>query len=225
MSQVPPTPETTAGPEPVPVRIPSWEDPAQPRLTALVHTLWDVLSHPGKFFAAMPRQGCLGPLMFGLIVGSFSLLAGFYVELLLSLGLGQEMQSLPGVARFMEHSTRTIIALMILTPGLILVSLLAGSGCLWGVLRLMGVAADFAPVLRVNGYSQGALLAAIVPVLGSLAAISWNMYLTCKGVQNVFKLTSGRALVAVFLALAAEAFLFVVLVIGLGLLFLAPRLL
>lgn len=138
MSQFPPTSEAPANSEPVPIHIPAWEDPAQPSLLALIHTLGDVLRRPGKFFATMPRQGWLEPLIFGLIVGSFSLLASFYVELLISLGLGQELQGLPGVARFMNHSSRTIVAMMILTPGLVLVGLLVGSGCLWGILRLMG---------------------------------------------------------------------------------------
>jgi hypothetical protein len=188
-----------------------------------VLTLQDVLRHPSKFFDGMPRQGWAEPLTFGIIVGSFGLLASAYLELLLSLALSQKWQEIPGLSSYIEKSASTLLALMVLTPGIILASLMVGSGCLWGVLRLMGVAADFSPTLRINCYAQGALVAAVIPLLGVLVAIFWNVYLTCKGVQRVFGLTSGRALAAVFLSLALEAFLFLLLMVGLGL-FLLTRL-
>ncbi len=220
MSQASAGPDVSGNSRPAPIQIP-WEDPAQPRLSGLVLTLRDVLRHPGKFFDGMPRQGWAEALTFGVILGSFGLLASTYFQLLLRLALSQKLQELPGLSSFIENSTSTLLAFMILTPGIILVSLLVGSGCLWGVLRLMGVAADFSPALRINCYAQGALVAAIIPLLGSLAAIFWNIYLTCKGVQRVFGLTSGRALAAVFLSLALEAFLFLLLMVGLGLLLVA----
>jgi len=217
-----------AGPEPLehsrptPVLTP-WEDPGQPRLSGLVLTLWEVLRRPGKFFAAMPRQGWAEPLTFGLIVGSFGLMAGSYLVLLFSLAFSQRWQGLPGLSRLVEMSANTLVTLMILTPAIILASLLLGSFCLWGVLRLMGIAQEFSPVLRINCYAQSALVAAAIPLLGPLAAIYWNVYLNCKGVQTIFKVSPGRALAAVSLSLALEALFFLLLAAGLGL-FLATRL-
>lgn len=216
-------PEALEPTRPAAVLIP-WEDPGQPRLSGLVLTLWDVLRGPGRFFAAMPRQGWAEPLTFGLIVGSFGLMAGSYLELLFSLTLSQKWQALPGLSRVMEKSANTLVVLMIMTPGIILASLSLGSFCLWCVLRLMGVAQEFSPVLRINCYAQGALVAAIIPLLGALAAIVWNVYLTYKGVQSFFKVSPGRALATVSLSLALEALFFLLPMVGLGL-FLATRLL
>ena len=212
-----------AGPEPLEPSQPTlvltpWEDPGQPRLSGLVLTLGDVLRQPGKFFAGMPRQGWAEPLTFGLIVGSFGLMAGTYLELLFTLSLSQRWQGLPGWSHLMEKSANTLVALIILTPGIILASLVVGSFCLWGVLKLMGIAQEFSPVLRINCYALGALVAAVIPLLGALAAFFWNVYITCKGVQSYFEVSYGRALVAVSLSLALEALFFLLPVAGLGLL-------
>ena len=215
--------ETVPPEGPEPLRIP-WEDPEHPRLTGLLATVWQLLRRPGEFFRFLPREGWQQSLSFGLIDGTFGLLATFYTEMLLSLSLSQKLQGLPGLSFMMAQTSSLMLILMLFTPVLVMASLLLGTFCLWAALRLQGVASTFALALKINAYSQGGLVVAAVPVAGVVAAVFWNLYLTYKGMREMFGLGWWRAWGTVMLFLSLEGLVLVLAVLALVLPFIMTRL-
>jgi len=80
---------------------------------------------------------------------------------------------------------------------------------------LVGADADFLPIWRITGYTEGAMAAALIPILGAPAAALGWLYLNYKGIKIVFGLTTGRAILALTLFLALEGLLLLFLLGGL----------
>ncbi len=201
-----------------------WEDADCPRLAALLSTVWKFWRHPGQGFRTMSREGWEEPLGFGLITGTFGLLAASYSQLLFSLSLGEFLTLTPEAGGFALGGARGIVALMFLVPPLVLVGLLLGSLCLLVVLRLWRRPATFPAALRVGCYAQAGLVLAMVPLLGAFGGVSWSLYLRVRGVQEVFELPGWRAWIAVLLALLLETLVLLMALLTLAVLLLVSRL-
>jgi len=211
-----------SSPGPAPEPIP-WEDSAVPRLAGLLATVWEGLVRPTKFFRGMPREGWEEALAFGLILGSFGLLATVYWDLLLGGSLAQAVQKLSGSTWLVALGLVLVMFSMLLVPLLVLAGLLLGSLCLLGGVRLAGGEAPaFTPCLRLSSYAQVALVAGILPIVGGWASTILGLILVYKGVRGVFGMSAGRALgaVAFSFVLQAVALLAVVALFALPLLFL-----
>jgi hypothetical protein len=191
----------------MPARALPWEAGDQPRLAALFSTIGRLLLHPGPAYQAMEREGWHASLGFGLITGSFGLLAVSYTQLLLSLSLRERLAQMQGWGEAAFSGVQGILVLMLCTPAIVLMSLLLGSLTLLPMLWLWGRPASFTLALRISSYAQAGLVLAVVPVLGALVGVSWSLYLKVKGVQNVFGLSGLSSWIVVLLALFLEAFL------------------
>ena len=183
-----------AGP-PVP-----WEDPALPRLAGFYRTLWEVLRCPGEFFARIRPGGWAEPLAFGLIAATLGLLAGIYWHLLLAAAASGPPAEGAGLL-----DQGPALALMVLTPALVLLHLFWGSLCLWGGVAFVGVRTPFVPVWRLFCYAQASLAAALLPVLGGPVAGFWMLYLIFRGVKVGWRVSTGRALGALLLSVLLQA--------------------
>jgi len=192
-----------------------WEDPDLPKLTGFFRTLRLLLFSPDKFFRTPHRGGWQEALAFGLIVGAAGFLASIYWQFLLQTGIARMVEAASGVSRSFSLGTGAVIALMVAAPILTLANLGLNGVCLWGAVRLVGAEADFLPIWRITGYAQGAMAAALVPILGAPAAALGWLYLNYKGIKIVFGLTSGRAILALALFLALEGLLLLFLLGGL----------
>jgi hypothetical protein len=108
---------------------------------------------------------------------------------------------------------------IILTPGVVLLSLVVNTLALWaGVALLGGAPGGFTPVWRINNYAQGAMVVTLIPVVGGLVAGLWVLILYYHGVHRVFSLSSGRAIGAVLISLLLQTVVFLFLVGGVVLL-------
>jgi len=198
-----------AAPAPVP-----WEDAGFSRFRGLLITLRQVLFHPREFFHNMPREGWAEGLAFALIVGTTGLLASFYWQLLLYLGLNRILGGMPAMLRLFNMGLGAIMAMMLLAPGIMLANLGISSLALWGAAGFSGGGwSSFTAVWRLNCYAQGAMVAGFLPLLGGPVAGLWTLVLIYRGLQGVLGLSSWRALGAVALSLGFQ-FLLLLLLLG-----------
>lgn len=192
-----------AAPHPVP-----WEDAGLTRLRGLARTLGQVLFYPRDFFQNLPREGWAEALGFGLIVGTAGVLACLYWQLLLYLGLSRGlggMRVMPGLCSLAEGA---IMAMMLLSPLVVLGNLVISSLGLWGAVGLSGgPRPGFTAVWRITCYAQGAMMAGVLPLLGGPVAGLWILFLSYRGLQKVLGLSSWRALGTVCLSLALQTLL------------------
>jgi hypothetical protein len=196
-----------AAPAPVP-----WEDAGFSRFKGLLITLGQVLFHPREFFNNMPREGWAEGLAFGLIVGTTGLLASFYWQFLLYLGLSRFLAQMPALLRVFSMGVGAIMAMMFLAPGIMLANLGISSLALWVAAALTGGSGPgFTAVWRLNCYAQGAMVAGFLPLLGGPVAGLWTLVLIYRGLQGVLGLSSWRALGAVALSLILQLLLLLLL--------------
>lgn len=189
-----------------------WEDPDQPRWIGFWRTLRKALFHPQRLFQA-PGERWQEPLAFGLIVGTAGFVAVLFWQLLLSLALSRLMDAAwGGATSIFSLKLKFFLGLMVLAPVLTLANLGLNGLCLWGAANLTGCRPEFVPIWRITGYAQAGMAAALVPLLGGLAAAVWVVYLTYKGIKTEFGLSTGRAwgTLVIFLVLEGMALLLLV---------------
>lgn len=199
-----------AAPNPIP-----WEDAGLSRLRGLGRTLGQSLFYPRAFFQDFPREGWQEALSFGLIVGTAGLLACLYWQLLFYLGISRLLGTMPAVTKtFFLVGSGAIITMMLLSPLIVLGSLLFSSLGLWLAVGLTGGPwPGFTVVWRLTCYAQGAMVLAVLPLLGGPVAGLWNLFLLYRGVQGGLGLSSWRALGVLCISLGLQTLL-VVLLLG-----------
>jgi hypothetical protein len=182
----------------------AWEDPEESPWAGFWRTLREALFHPRRLFQA-PGERWQEPLAFGLITGTAGLVAALYWQLLLSLVISR-MGDGAGSGAFLIFplSMKFVLAFMVLTPVMTLANLGLNALCLWGAASLTGCRPAFTSIWRITGYAQAGMAAALVPLLGGLAAGVWVLYLTYKGLKTVFGLSRGRAWGTLLLFLLLE---------------------
>lgn len=198
-----------------------WEDGQRASLPALWATLWQILAHPRRFFASLPQNGGLAePLGFVLLVGTTGILGLLLWQSVLE---GSITGPLPEgfVAAYLtalQDNPRLVFGLVLITPLYVAFSQFIMSIFLFGALRLVGPAAtSFAAVFRVVAYAQAPAVLCLMPWIGGLIARVWHLVLLTYGLSQTLRLSTGKALLSLFLAvlLLSLAFFFLMLLLGL----------
>ena len=106
----------------------------------------------------------------------------------------------------------------------ILLGLFIGAAVLHLFVLLVGAArtsaSGFEGTFRVVAYASTASIAQVIPFVGGLISLVWWIVLAVKGIQRMHRTTSGRAVAAVLLPMAAVAVcVFIAMVVVVGLLF------
>lgn len=213
----PKEPEAVGGFEPQ-ARIP-WENPELPALVGLIETIREVLGQPGKFFQGMTREGGLGgPLGFALILGTASMLASFYWQLLQLILIGRFASWLPlRIVDTVQLGPGLVVGVALLVPLVVLVIQFGESLFLqWALWLVGGWHPNFEAAFRVTAYTHAPLIANFLPVLGGVIAGLWGLILVFKALVRVFKLSGGRALAALLLScfFSLTFFGFLILTVG-----------
>ncbi|MGQ9920103.1 MAG: YIP1 family protein [Desulfobacca sp.] len=181
-----------------------WEDGQRASLPALLATLGQILARPRRFFAGLPQSGGLAePLGFVLLVGSTGLLSLLLWQAVLE---GMVTGPLPEglVADYLtslQDNPRLVFALVLMTPLCVALSQSIFSIFLCGALRLVGPGAtSFAAVFRVVAYAQAPAVMCLLPWIGGLVARLWHLWLLVCGLSQTLRLSTGKALLSLFVA-------------------------
>jgi len=168
-------------------------------LAALFRMVGDVLLSPGETFSRMRRAGDMGsPLLFGVALGTISMLVGLVMNFFLqSLGfLGSQ-----GEMKEALLSTGIILFLAATSPVWVALGLFISSAIYHVVLLFVGGAkSGFEATFRVVAYVGGATsLIQIIPLCGGVVAAVWNIVAAVIGLREIHDTTTGKALLAVLL--------------------------
>ncbi|MDD5641444.1 MAG: YIP1 family protein [Syntrophales bacterium] len=209
----PTAPLEEPAPEAAPLNPIPWEDAGLTRLRGLGRTLKESLFYPGAFFQNFPREGWQEALSYALIVGTAGFLACLYWQLLFYLGLSRLLGSMPaGTKVFFLMGSGAFMSMMLLSPVIVLGSLIFSSLGLWLAVGLTGGPwPGFTVVWRLTCYAQGAMVLGVLPLLGGPVAGLWNLFLLYRGVQGGLGLSSWRALGVLCLSLVLQTLLLLLL--------------
>ena len=213
-------PPPAADPAPADADRVAWEGPRDRGLAvAFFATWWRFARAPGAAWAALPRGGgarraITFALLCGGIFGVVSELVDSATVALLAYGRGETVQqlfqldiagrSLAWLPISMLSAAGCLLALLVLVP--LFVLLYCALALIWttivhGLLRLAGglagSSAGYLGTLRVVGYSQTAMAAAILPWIGDPIAIIWSFCLQVPGLERVHGCGRARAVLAV----------------------------
>ncbi len=169
-----------------------WEDQEDLGFSqALGLTLKQSMFYPTAFFEKMPlHRGFSLPLLFAVIVGTVSYMAAY----LSSMAVGSAAWS------ELVGSSRNALLFALAIPLLVFLGIFVSTVVLHLSLFLVGGAKeDFEVTFRVVCYTSGPQLLAIVPVLGGLASLIWNVYLMIAGLREAHGISNGRAVAAIAL--------------------------
>jgi hypothetical protein len=179
-----------------------WDDRHQRGiLRAFFDTMIMVLTRPAEAFTAMKREGGFGdPLLYAIIGSSVGYVAYFIYNVLLSsvrlLGTHENP-----IMHMMGGGIRSLF-LIICIPVLVAIGAFIASGILHLCLMIVGGAKQsFETTFRVvcfGGGSADPIL--IIPICGGLIAGIWKIVLYCIGFARAHETDTGRAVLAVVLA-------------------------
>ena len=160
---------------------------------AYFRSAWKALTRPREFYSAMPVRGGFGsPVGFAVLT---SVLTGAVMLLFQLFGVAL-MTTTGGISLFALFP----VAMSVLIPLYGLVALFIFSGlrhlCL---MMLGGNRFGFEATLRVEGFAFATQLVGLVPCVGPLAAVVWNVVLVSIGLSVAHKTTMGKAVAATLL--------------------------
>lgn len=186
---------------PAPDVIP-WEDPSRPWTAALGETIRLLVGRPRAAFERVPVSGdVLRPVLFAILLGSI----GLFFSGMWELTVNQAVRGMfPATAwgQSPEASRASALVSMLFGPLLCAVGLLAWTVLTHGALMLVGGARNgLAATLRALAYAQVASLALILPFCGGMFAMVWSIVLDVIGISALHRISTGKAVVAVFLPL------------------------
>lgn len=142
---------------------------------------------PSSFFAGLPRRGnFINPLVFALICYEISAIFGG----LLGLAVGEPDRGLgPFIVSIVVAPIGGAIGLLILAGLLhLLVRLIVGVGN-----------SGFRATFRVASYATVVNLVGWIPIIGSLVALVYGIYLSTLGIREMHETTTGKAVLIVLL--------------------------
>lgn len=162
---------------------------------AFFKTTQEVLFSPTKFFKKVARgKGYWSPFIFGVISG----IIGFGVVLLWQWLLFSGMIPLR-IQSFIPYSL-FLTFVIILIPFMITFSIFVGSAITHFCLMIVrGNKRGFTATFRTISYSYSARLFDIVPVIGSFIGSIYMLILIIIGVREGHDISTGKAILAVFL--------------------------
>ncbi|MDP6439104.1 MAG: Yip1 family protein [Candidatus Brocadiia bacterium] len=179
-------------------------------LRAMWETIKVVLFEPSRAFWNVQVQGALPrALVFVLILGSVGGIiaqvynAAFQIgsqKMLFSL-MGQAPPDMPGA------EIAAVVGLVIgtiLVPVAVVIGSFVASGVFHLMLMMLGANKNgFEATYCVVAYAQGATaLLQVVPVMGGIVALVWQIVVCIIGLSYVHKITSGQAVAAVLVPMA-----------------------
>ena len=201
------------GPQPhrmigVPMEAPTgstpWEDMAGLGfMTALFRTIKEVLFSPSVFFKQMSvDKGFSSPLFFGVIISFFGTTVGLLIQYALSGVIGSFTPSEEGMAgagvTFFQAAFLIIYAIVL--PILIAIGFFIAGGIFHICLLIVGAGKrGFEATFRVVAYTSSSQIFALVPLVGGVVVIIYNLVLWTIGFREAHHTTTGRALIAVLL--------------------------
>jgi len=182
-----------------------WEDMGDLGfITAFFRTLKQVLLSPTRFFRQMTvDNGIANPLFYGVIVG----VIGGLITLLWQYAFTGLWE---GVSVFF---TSYILMYALFSPIFMAIALFIASGIFHIALMIVGGnQRGFEATFRVVAYTNSTQILQVVPFLGGLVASIYTVVLFIIGFREGHRISTGRALIAVFLPVIV-VILFIVAVI------------
>ncbi len=169
---------------------------------AFFHTCVAVLSNPRTFFSfILPKGDWVKPTILGLICTIFGSLIGLAYQVAFMTQFGEIVTEL--ATQLSMSRTNATLMLFMSVPWSSMFIYIAHLGILGLSLQFSGVEKfDWSVVARIVGYSNAAHLFMIIPPVmeipvGHFFSIVWLFNLEITGVQQFFKLTFGRTMLAV----------------------------
>ncbi|MGM0381016.1 MAG: YIP1 family protein [bacterium] len=170
-------------------------------VTALFDTTKEIIINPKKFFRKLNPAGDLkNDLFYAAIMGSIPAIIFFIIFTILSIyGVSGWAQTYASTTGLNFNSIFNGFFITIFTPLQVVIGLLFGGAIVHLFLRFIGwKGAPFAGTIRVFSYSTAAGLIAIFPLLGGIIGAIWGIALQVTGLKATHKLTTGKALLAIF---------------------------
>ena len=196
-------PEEEATEEAAPSQVP-WENPGSHGfLGGLLSTIVQVMSAPIAFFRSMAVSGGLGmPLAFYLLLMELQVLAQHFWR---TAGVVPQAQEGLFGQGLIEVGA---LSLLLFYPAIMAVSLFVLSGVYYACLvALQEETKGYESIVRVVSYSSAPAVLALVPGIGPLVGMVWQLVCTFLGLREVQETTSGRALFAIFMPFVLLLFL------------------
>jgi hypothetical protein len=214
---VPPPPPPPPGAPPPSPYAPGAAAPAglpwemRPRVgfaDALVDTIRLFVTNPADAWSRTREKGDLGqPLLFAVVVGWIGIAFNSVWNVIFGNAWLRFLPMLPPevrerfpLARLGSGVGSTLVAL-VLAPLFVIIWLFIWSAilhlCFMIVGALSGSTAGFEGTFRVVGYSSVSQLAQVIPFLGGLVALVWNLVLVVMGAQRLHRTTQGKAIAGV----------------------------
>ncbi len=179
-----------------------WDDRQQKGFfTAFIETLQMVLIRPTEAFTVMKREGGFGePLIYAVVGGSVGAIVSFLFSLLFhSFGMFTDQRNPLGAMAGMGIGS---IGFIILAPLAIVIVLFIVAGIVHLCLMIVGGAnQSFETTFRVLAFTQGSTgVLQLIPVCGGVIAAVWGIVVNCIGLARAHETDTGRAALAVILA-------------------------
>jgi hypothetical protein len=179
-----------------------WDDRQQKGFfSAFIETLQMVLTRPVEAFTVMRREGGFGePLIYAVVGGSVGAIVSFLFSLLLhSFGMFTDQRNPLGAMAGMGIGS---IGFIILAPLAIVIVLFIVAGIVHLCLMIVGGAnQSFETTFRVLAFTQGSTgVLQLIPVCGGVIAAVWGIVVNCIGLARAHETDTGRAALAVIIA-------------------------
>ena len=156
-------------------------------LNSFIDVVRRLVFQPVSFFAGLPRRdNFINPLLFALICYEISAILGG----LLGLAVGEP-----------ERGLGPFVVSIVVAPIVGAIGLLILSGLLHLLVRLIvGVGnSGFGATFRVASYVSVINLVGWIPIIGSLVALVYGVYLSTLGIREMHETTTGKAVLIVLL--------------------------
>ena len=156
-------------------------------INSFIEVVRRLVYQPAIFFAGLPRRGnIINPLVFALICYEISAILGG----LLGLSGGEPDRGLvPFVVSIIAAPIAGAIGLVVLSGLMhLLVRLIVGAGN-----------SGFGATFRVASYAIVGNLVSWIPIIGSLIAVVYGIYLSAVGVREMHETTTGKAVLIVLI--------------------------
>lgn len=203
-----------------------WEDKG-PFFPRIIRTWTRVMFHPTSFFKSVPTSSEIAkPLLYALIVGSIGMVFAIIWQFLWNMLMAKVS---PGSESGFEafYTVAMLPFILILVPFGVVIGQFVGAGILHLCLMIVGGNKNgFGATFRVvaYGYYSPALLQ-VIPLCGAIVAGVWSIVLEIIGLKETHQISTGKAVLAVFLPLifGCGCLLILIFAIGGGALFFAAR--
>lgn len=210
-----------AGPPPVAVAPLPWEE--RERLgffPALFETVKLLVTSPTEAFARARESGdYLSPLLFAVLIGwVMAIISQVWSLLFKSTWISMmppEMRD--QVGPMMATGGASFLITLLLAPVFIVIGLFIWSGILHLFVMMLGAhqqsSSGFEGTFRAVSYSYVSSLAQVVPIVGGLIALVWNIILQVIGLVRMHRTTQGKAVGAVLIPIGLCCVCVIVLVV------------